>query len=303
MIVSIAKIFSTDFQSYARKSQTLQVLTIDYSHFCEFSLWALKEQKVPFEEHGYAPGQHVLPVLSVRVGNRNKKHLSSSSRIVPVQSPEDESCERLLAKDEVVEKERKAKAGATAVPIAILPNGDVLRDSWEIAEYPGILAPVHPELKTLLDKEIGPLSRHLVYAFLLKDVNRRHWDMLCTYRRHWLWRFLWWSFVGNTITDRLKKAFQPQNLEAVSQCREKLLVAVRTLDEWIEGRCFDLNPIARDPENPLSMADIAVASLLAPVLMPPKYIQGKYNNLFQNFEKTDLTLFEELEFWRNTKSG
>lgn len=46
MIVSIAKIFSTDFQSYARKSQTLQVLTIDYSHFCEFSLWALKEQKV-----------------------------------------------------------------------------------------------------------------------------------------------------------------------------------------------------------------------------------------------------------------
>lgn len=51
------------------------------------------------------------------------------------------------------------------------------------------------------------------------------------------------------------------------------------------------------------MADIAVASLLAPVLMPPKYIQGKYNNLFQNFEKTDLTLSEELEFWRNTKSG
>ena len=79
--------------------------------------------------------------------------------------------------------------------------------SWEIAEYPGILAPVHPELKTLLDKEIGPLSRHLVYAFLLKDVNRRHWDMLCTYRRHWLWRFLWWCFVGNTITDRLKKVF------------------------------------------------------------------------------------------------
>lgn len=49
----------------------------------------------------------------------------------------------------------------------------------------------------------------------------------------------------------LSQTFQPQNLEAVSQCREKLLVAVRTLDEWIEGRCFDLNPIARDPQNPL----------------------------------------------------
>lgn len=51
------------------------------------------------------------------------------------------------------------------------------------------------------------------------------------------------------------------------------------------------------------MADIAVASLLSPVLMPPKYLQGKYNNLFQNFEKNDFALSEELVFWRNTRSG
>ena len=81
----------------------------------------------------------------------------------------------------------------------------ILFFSWEIAEYPGILAPVHPELKALLDEEIGPLSRQLVYAFFLKDSNRPHWDLLCTHRRHWLWRFLWWIGVGNTITGRLEK--------------------------------------------------------------------------------------------------
>ena len=84
--------------------------------------------KVHFEEHGYAPGQHVLPVLSMRVGHRDKKHLSSSSRIVAVQTHSDEASEHLLGKDVIAEKKKKEKLGATAVPLAILPSGNVLRD-------------------------------------------------------------------------------------------------------------------------------------------------------------------------------
>lgn len=84
--------------------------------------------KVHFEEHGYAPGQHVLPVLSIRVGHSDKKHLSNSSRIVAVQTPGDEASESLLRKDVIAEKKNKAKPAATAVPLAILPSGNVLRD-------------------------------------------------------------------------------------------------------------------------------------------------------------------------------
>jgi hypothetical protein len=77
--------------------------------------------------------------------------------------------------------------------------------SWEIATFTGKLAPVDPELRKLLDEEVGPLARQLTYVYVLKASNSDLWNALCTRGRHWLWRFAWWLFVGSFITKRLKK--------------------------------------------------------------------------------------------------
>ena len=45
--------------------------------------------------------------------------------------------------------------------------------------------------------------------------------------------------------------FQPDNKEGVIQCRERLKIAVEKVGVLISSRSCGLNPVARDPENPL----------------------------------------------------
>ena len=45
MILTLAKLVSSNYRELARRDKKIQVLTIDYSHFCELSIWALQEQK------------------------------------------------------------------------------------------------------------------------------------------------------------------------------------------------------------------------------------------------------------------
>ena len=82
-ILQLSKWSNPNFFTLAKKEKKAQVLSIAFSHYCELAVWALQASSVPLHEHGYAPMQHVLPVLSVRVAQR-EKYLSASSRVTKV---------------------------------------------------------------------------------------------------------------------------------------------------------------------------------------------------------------------------
>ena len=51
-------------------------------------------------------------------------------------------------------------------PLYLAPDGSILDDSWQILELAG-LGSMPDEMKWILEQEIGPMSRSIVYADLL----------------------------------------------------------------------------------------------------------------------------------------
>eukprot|EP00438_Fugacium_kawagutii_P016443 Skav207233 [mRNA] locus=scaffold523:40334:45160:+ [translate_table: standard] len=114
---------------------TGQLYTIPFSHYCELGRWSLQEAKVPFVEYPYLPG--------------------TSPRIHSFFGP----MERLRAS--------AAKRGASTgkgpgTPLFVASDGKILDDSWQILELLGPGLPA--EMKTVLNEEIGPHIRSIVYA-------------------------------------------------------------------------------------------------------------------------------------------
>jgi hypothetical protein len=134
-IVTVASWVCPSYFKIGKITNNIQVITISFSHYCELACWSLKFNGKSYKEQGYAPVQHVFPALSVRVGQKDgKKYLSKSSRT------ESSKEDKLKGKELTEEEKKKAMkrdtaARATSVPLAILPSGQVLLDSWEIPCY------------------------------------------------------------------------------------------------------------------------------------------------------------------------
>eukprot|EP01036_Dinobryon_divergens_P036700 gene36700-47839_t len=175
-IVFWAKITQTNYQKRAEIRGIPQLLTIPYSHFNEFAKWCLQFAGKPYEEHGFAPGQHVLPVLALRVST-STKHLSSTSYVQVVTSNSGETSTKDSVPEALKKDRRGNRARATAVPVMVLPTGEVLSDSWSIAQYCGMTLPPS-DVMDLYDNQLGPLGRQFAYAFLLKDSHQAIWNGL-----------------------------------------------------------------------------------------------------------------------------
>ena len=65
-MLKVAKFTQKNYRKLAALENVPILLTIPYSHFVEFSRFSLQLGGVKFREVGYAPGQHVLPVLNLR---------------------------------------------------------------------------------------------------------------------------------------------------------------------------------------------------------------------------------------------
>ncbi len=286
-MLSIAKWSQPDFFRLARESGTGQFLTITISHYVEFARWCLQYKCVPFEEHGYCAMLHVLPVLSVRVAG-SETHLSSTSRMKGMQAS---------GEPEVLSVRAEKVKGSTAVPLLVAPDGRVLKDSWEIAEYSGF-SPVEPELRKILDEEIGPLSRQLAYAFILKPIHRQATDEMFLLGQGWLWRFIWSLGIGYLFRNFLSKSLQTTNAVAVANSRMRLIKA------------FDkVTQILKDKKSPFlggslpGAADFALAALASPILGVKEYNLGKFSRTFDSVEKLDEDYCKEIAFWRSTEVG
>jgi hypothetical protein len=290
--IRVAKWVTPDFFKEAKTSNSIQVVTIGLSHFCEMACWALKLGNVDFQERAYSPGLHIFAALAVRVGT-DKKFLSKSSR--STQGKEDKLTEENMTEEEKKKaKKRDTSARATAVPLAIKPDGSVLLDSWEIASF-GLGNTIDPRLKEILDHKIGPLARQRAYAQLLLPKNRDMFDKLLCTGHGWVFRLCWRLFMGNYMMKTMMKMFSTD----LEKNKNELVVAVQEIEsKFLESK---VGPFIQGEK--ISLSDVAVAALFAPLVSPPLYCEGKYNQVFNELSDRDEEVRKEMDFWRNTKVG
>jgi len=293
-LVTVAKWVSPDFRSLAKSTNSIQFVSIGLSHYCDFAAWCLKVKGFKVEEYQYAPVQHVFGALALRVGGPTR-HLSTSSRTTNVLPPglTEEEAAKIAAKE--IRKDKAARS--TAVPVAICPKGEVWTDSWDIAKRAGF-EDIDPELKKLLDEEIGPLARQYAYHFILQPRNNNIFNELLTYNTGFLWRCLWWLFLGSYAKKILVKAMQPYHTGAVAECRAKLEVALKRTDEIIASKKTPFLGGAT-----IGAADIAVAALAGPLVNAPQYCDGRYAPIFDKLMQQDDELRAEVMRVRATPTG
>mmetsp|Transcript_7874 Transcript_7874/g.13039 ORF Transcript_7874/g.13039 Transcript_7874/m.13039 type:complete len:321 (+) Transcript_7874:122-1084(+) len=306
-MVFFSKLLSPNFHALAKTSKAIQLISISVSHYCEIATWALKLQKIPFEEYGYDPLQHVFPTLAVGVGDKSQRHLSTSSRTTAVPSPHLNEEERAAKMAKEIRRDQQARA--TAAPVAVCPDGTIWKDSWEIATQSG-LNDIDPELKTLLDERVGPLTRQYAYGFLLKPKHSQLFTELCTAHHHWLWKLLWNLFLGKQVRSVLMKTMKADDPAAVEECKEKLAQAMKELDAIIQARTGSATGSLNDKKTFLSgeaatpgLADIAVAALVAPLVNPPLYRDGLFEQLFERVRMSDDEVLKNSDLWRNSIAG
>ena len=65
-ILRLARLTQPDYKALAKARGRAQLLTIPYSHYCEFGKWALQASGAAFDEQAFGPGGNVLPLLRLR---------------------------------------------------------------------------------------------------------------------------------------------------------------------------------------------------------------------------------------------
>ena len=288
-MLTLAKITQPNFQKLAKATEVSQFITIPFSHYVEYARWCMQYKSINFIEYGYCPLQHVLPVLSIRVSGPDL-HISDSSRMVKV-LPDGTA--------EVLSERTKKKIGATAVPILVTPEGVVCRDSWEIVEYSFLgVTGISAELRHTLDEEIGPLSRQLIYSYLLAQRNHDLSEKMFLSGCGFLFIIIWKLFLGFLVRSNLRSSMRSEDPTAVAHCKTRLKRAFERVGVELQNKKTIF--LGGDSPGPV---DFAIAALSAPVVAPREYCLGRYVSIFDEIERTDPEYRREVEYWRNTIVG
>lgn len=285
MLSLIARWTQEDFIAKAQKTGKAQLMTIPYSHYVELARWSWLLSNKSFEENWYMPGQHILPMLSLRVCG-SKEHLSSTSFVFKA------------GRDPAAASDRRAKtARSTAVPALVQPNGDVLTDSWEIANASGLKPLTDPEIRKIYDEQLGPLARQFAYAYVLKPQHRKYWDDLLCHQQGWLWCFLY-LFIGFFLHNTMSNIFGLGKDDLLSDCETKLdALFERIAQERLPKNTRFING------DTISVEDVALCSLAGPLLAPAKYCGGNFVRTFSAIEASDGPYHDKIERYRNTAVG
>ena len=295
-MVFFAKLLSPNFKQIAKESNKIQLVTIGFSHYCELAAWCLKAEGIPFTEHAYGPAQHVLPAIALRVGGKSEKHLSSSSRMTVVVSPNQTPEE--AAKIAAREVKRDKSARSTAVPVAVDPHGEVWADSWDIATKTG-LPEIDPTMKKLLDEKVGIWARQLSYHYVLSPRNNNIFNQLFTINSSWWWKLLWWLFLSSNIKQAMVKMMKPYDQAAVTECRNNLNTTLNELNTIVLSKKTKF----LYTDATIGVSDIAVAALIGPLVNPPEYCEGRYKDVFNMMIAQDPEARAEMERVRSMPIG
>lgn len=270
-MIPLFKMVVPSYGKLAAKNKRAQLLTIPYSHYCELGAWALKAAGDQFDEHPYPPGLHVPPTLVARLGG-SVRALSTSSAVGTT---------------------------PTTLPVAVLPDGTVLVDSWAILTHVApALGGVPDELRELLDGQVGVLTRQLVYWYLLKATNHNVWSSLYLSEAGCSLSMLW-TLSGRAISARFRSMFRVANEADVIAARDKLRAAVQTLEQTFLDSLDTPFLAGAKP----GAADIALAAMMAPVVNPPEYWGGRWNEQLTLLVQQDAAYGQEVESWRSRTAG
>jgi hypothetical protein len=212
----------------------------------------------------------------------------------------------LYAEDEerrkkALKKDKAMRSGA--VPVAITPDGKVLLDSWSIAKSVPNLAPIDPNLQKILDEEVGPITRQLTYNHILKDKNLHFFTRLCTENQGFFWNLIFKIYAGPELTKLMRKLFTPSSEPDIQQrSKEKLQKAINQIEEQYLLPAKAKGHVYLTGDQ-LSVGDIALASLFAPLITPPQYYGGKYEKIFKDLAESDSDIQQEKAFWQQTAVG
>jgi glutathione S-transferase len=285
LMMFVAKWTQVDFIEKAKNTGQPQLLTIPYSHYVEMARWSWILKDKSFVESWYMPGQHILPMLSLRVAG-SKKYLSSTSFVA--KAGRDVS---------TISEKRATQARSTAVPALVQSNGEVLTDSWMIANASGLPPLTDPAILKIYDEELGPLARQYAYCTFLKPQHRKYWDELLCHEQGWLWLLVYF-FIGAFIHKLMSNLFGLGKADLLSECENKI------------DKLFERIATERLPKNSkyingdqISVEDIALCALAGPILAPAKYCGGAYVRVFSGVENADLLYHDKVERYRNTEVG
>jgi len=286
-IVYLAKLTQPKYRKVAIDSRIPIFLTISLSHYVEFARWSLQLMNKSFKEYGYAPVQHILPLLATRLDNNNNNKTQQSIPTISSSSNDDAS------------KEAVSKSSKTSAPLLVLSDGNILQNSWEIATWAGLEPPDSDDFKRTLNEKVGPLSRQLFYSFILRRSNENVVQGMFLENNHWLWKLMWYLGFKNIILSMMRRSFKTDDREAINECREKLK---RVVEEIGRDKITSRSGLYIQGDK-VTQSDIALASLLAPLLLPPEYAFGKALKWFELVQRQDEELRKEIDYFRNTVTG
>lgn len=240
--------------------------TIPFSHYCEAARWALTLAGEEFTEAPYLPGVHIF--FSPIARFREKGH-----------APADYTGDK------------------ATTPLLVSNSGEVLAyDSWQCLMRYGKGCPT-ARVKELLDVVVGPSTRTIVYSHLLVGAagDEALLKMCASPEVPWWQRLL---FQKAPFRQKVKEKMHEgmvKSPEHVDACRAALWEALSELEPLLDEEPF------AGPEP--SVAGIALATLLAPVLMPPQYCVAFYKAELLPLSEAPAELQEEVRTWRKTRAG
>ena len=218
------------------------LVTIPYSHYCEFSRWSLEYAGIDFTEVQYSPGYHAKVVGKLRA---NKADRSDSSYV---------------GQESGVHGGRRKYA----VPLLCLPDSRILRDSWEIAEF--ALGPMDEGWRVTLDQELGVAVRQLGYHYLLAPESKHLIKQMIASSS--LFERGMWVFIGGKVMDGMRQLMEvtPENAE---QAKKTVLRVFESAGQALADRGGVL-----DSSGAFGPLDIALCSLAGYCIMPENFGNG-----------------------------
>lgn len=153
---------------------------------------------------------------------------------------------------------------------------------------------VPPHLIEVLDKEVGPQARSIVYAYLLVEPMSFSSPSI-----PWWQRFMWGLGPFQAQVRQVMYDAMVKSDEHVDECRVTLRAALAKLEPLLAAEpCF---AVGRDGQQPGGGA-LALAALLAPVVWPPTYPSHGYAPSDSLADQPE-ALQTEVRAWRATAVG
>ncbi|HCK92744.1 MAG TPA: glutathione S-transferase family protein [Gammaproteobacteria bacterium] len=213
----------------------MKLYQMPISHYCEKVRWMLDLKKIKHSTKNLLPGLHIAVIHKLM---------------------------------------RKQSSGfpSTSVPV-LKDQGKIIQGSDHILDHLDLLypqpsfMPVDSELKQevlkweeFADQKLGPHVRRCCYYYLLRDPSAV--IPMFTYKGPWYGRLLM-KFMFPQLQAAMRKGMQIDQ-EGFNKSKAVLDEAVQTLASHLSTRQYLV-------DERLTRADIAVASLLAPLIRPQGY--------------------------------